>query len=209
MIEYILAHSPDNRILKKASDILNNDGIVCLPTDTNWILVASPNSKNGIEKLYKIKEEGKDKHFSLLCSDIKKASEVAMIDNNAFRILKKLTPGHYTFIFEATKKAAKFLKASKTNKEVGLRFVPSVLVNTFIDIHEEVLVSTNIPRSMLSVEESDEIYSYQIEEELASIVDMIIDPGEIEFSGMSSIIDLTTEAATVIREGAGDLSLFN
>ena len=61
------------------------------------------------DKLYKIKKEGKQKHFSLLCSNISRASEVALIDNTAFKLLKKTTPGHYTFIFEATKNLSKLI----------------------------------------------------------------------------------------------------
>ena len=51
MIEYIIAHTPDDRVLKKASDILNQGGLVCLPTDTNWQVIANPYKKNSIEKL--------------------------------------------------------------------------------------------------------------------------------------------------------------
>lgn len=211
MIEYIISHNPDDRVLTKACKILNSGGLICFPTDTSWILAASAASKNGIEKLYKVKKEGKDKHFSLLCNDISKASEVALIDNQAFRVLKKVTPGHYTFIFEATKKISKYIQASKIDKEVGLRFVPSILVNKLIETHGEVLVSTNIPNSMLdlSEESTEPIYSYQVEENISHLIEMIIDPGEIEFVGQSTIVDFSkAEGVTLVREGAGDTSLF-
>jgi tRNA threonylcarbamoyl adenosine modification protein (Sua5/YciO/YrdC/YwlC family) len=211
MIEYIIAHSPDDRVLRKASDILKSGGIVCFPTDTNWILAACSTKKDGIEKLYKIKKEGTQKHFSILCSDISKASEIALIDNQAFRLLKKSIPGNYTFIFEATKKIARYVQASKTDKEVGVRFVPSVLVNKLIETHGEVLVSTNIPKSLLGLENDsiDPVYSYQLEESISHLTSLIIDPGEVEFDGLSSIIDFVSDSVpTVVREGAGDVSLF-
>jgi tRNA A37 threonylcarbamoyladenosine synthetase subunit TsaC/SUA5/YrdC len=127
-------------------------------------------------------------------------------------LLKKVTPGHYTFIFEATKKISKYIQASKIDKEVGLRFVPSVLINKLIEIHDEVLVSTNIPNSMLSLSEdsNEPIYSYQVEENISNLIEMIIDPGEIEFVGQSTIIDFSgSEGATLVREGAGDASFFS
>ena len=80
MIEYVIAHSPDDRILKKASELLRAGQLICFPTDTSWVFACSCDSKTAIEKLYKIKNEGKDKHFSLLSDDISKASEVAIID---------------------------------------------------------------------------------------------------------------------------------
>lgn len=209
MIEYIIAHSPDSRVLTKASKILNSGGIVCLPTDTNWILIASPNHKDGIEKLYKIKKENGNKHFSLFCSDISMASEVAMIDNQAFKLLKKAIPGNYTFIFEATKKIAKIIKATKTDKEIGIRFVPSILVNKLIENFGDVVISTNIPISALNINPDDDIYSYMIEEcEISNLIDLIIDPGEIEFAGQSTIVSFLNNEVEIIRDGAGDSSIF-
>lgn len=211
MIEYVIAHNPDTRVLEKASKILRAGGIICFPTDTNWILAACSKNKNGIEKLYRFKREGKQKHFSLLCSDISTASEVALIDNQAFKLLKRSTPGHYTFIFEATRNLSKLIQASKTDKEVGVRFVPSELVNAIISHHGHPLVSTNIPKSMLGVEEHsiEPIYSYQVEDKISHLVDLIIDPGEIEFAGPSTIIDFSQGTGPMlVREGAGDIGLF-
>jgi tRNA threonylcarbamoyl adenosine modification protein (Sua5/YciO/YrdC/YwlC family) len=209
MIEYIIAHSPDDRVLAKASAILKSGGLVCFPTDTSWTLAACSTNKSAIEKLYKIKKEGKQKHFSILCDEISTASDVAIIQNHAFKTLKKLIPGHYTFIFEASKKMAKLVQASKTDKEVGIRFVPSILIEKLIKEHGEVLISTNIPDKMFDLPEdsTEQIYSYQVEEACSHLVEMIIDPGEFEFSGPSTIIDFSSgEIPLLVREGAGDIS---
>lgn len=210
MIEYVLSHNPDDRILKRASHILNRGGLICFPTDTSWVLAACSGQKSAIEKLYKVKKENMQKHFSILCSDISKASEIAHISNNAFKLLKRTIPGHYTFIFEATKKIAKLIPASKTDKEVGVRFVPSNLVSGLIETHGKVLVSTNITHSLLEMtDELEAIYSYHIEDKISHITELIIDPGEFKFSGLSSIISFSqTEVPEVIRVGAGDTTPF-
>lgn len=211
MIEYIISHNPDDRVLAKASQFLSDGKLICFPTDTNWILAACATKKDAIEKLYKIKKEGSQKHFSILCDNISRASEIAHIDNQAFKLIKKCMPGHYTFIFEASKKMAKMVQASKTDKEVGVRFVPSILVSKIIEVHGEVLVSTNIPNSLLGLDNNSTlpIYSYMLEECISNLTEMIIDPGEIEFSGQSTIIDFVTDGTpTLLREGAGDPSPF-
>lgn len=208
MIEYVIAHNPDDRVLKKASQILNSGGLICAPTDTNWQVLANPYKKEAVEKLYKLKEENQSKHFSLLCSDISMASDLAHINDRAFKLLKKIAPGHYTFIFEATKKISKVIKATKTDKEIGIRFVPSLLIDRLISTHEEALISTNIAPHMVDTLGDGEVYSYMIEEKLSHIIEMIIDPGEIEFVGASSILNLMEEDNfEIIREGAGDTSL--
>lgn len=207
MIEYVIAHNPDDRILKKASDILHSGGLICVPTDTNWQVLASPYNKDAVEKLYLLKKENQSKHFSLLCSNISMASELANINDKAFRLLNKITPGHYTFIFEAKKKIAKIIKATKTDKEIGIRFVPSVLIEKLIETHEDALISTNLNAHMLDTMDDGAIYSYMIEEKFSHLFQMIIDPGEIEFAGMSTIINLMDEDRfELIREGVGDFS---
>lgn len=201
MIEYIFPHNPDDRVLKKASELLKTGKLVCIPTDTNWIVVCDPNSKDGVERLYKLKGAELDKHFSLLCDSISRASDLALINDHAFKILKRYIPGHYTFIFECTKKMAKTLKASKMDKEIGIRFVPSELVSKLIQVCDHPLLSTNLTEDQMGV--PPPYYSVIIEDALMGAVDMIIDPGEVEFSGPSTIISFTSGSAELLREGVG------
>jgi tRNA threonylcarbamoyl adenosine modification protein (Sua5/YciO/YrdC/YwlC family) len=204
MIEYVIADNPDDRVLKKASGVLKSGGLICLPTDTNWIVVADPFSKTGIDKIYRFKNIDKLKHLSLLCSSISMASDVAVIEDNVFRVLKKKIPGHFTFIFDAQKKITKAVKANKMDHQVGLRFVPSVLVEKLLEVHGDVLISTNIDVSKFGVEES-EIYSYMLEEVIGNDLEMIIDPGDYSFAGQSTIVDFTSGAPEIIRQGVGEL----
>lgn len=205
MIEYLIPHSPDERVLKKASLILKKGGLVVFPTDTNWIIACDPFSKIGVEKFYHIKKErNKLKHYSVLCDSLSKASEIANIHNSAFRSIRNKVPGNYTFIFTALKKITKVVSASKTDHEVGIRFVPSAMVTKLIECHGEVLLSTQITPDMIGLSDADEIYSYLIEEYYGGSIEMILDPGEYSFSGPSTIINFTNEAqAEVQRLGVG------
>ena len=207
MIEYVVAHNPDDRILLKASQILRNGGLICFPTETNWVVVADPYSKEGVEKLYRLRHVENTKHFTVLCDSFKKAQEVSLIDDNAFRILKKITPGPYTFIFEAQKKITKHLKASKSDKEVGIRFPPSKLVQKFLQSHDNVVLSSHLSADMMAMEDEHTlIYGALIEDYFGEKIEMIIDPGEYDFIGTSTtIIDFTSGAPEIIREGAGQV----
>lgn len=205
MIEYVIAENPDDRVLKKVSQALNNGELVCIPTDTSWVVIASPFNKKGVEKIYKYKNAPKLKTFSLLCDSISMASEVAVIEDNIFRFLKRSIPGHFTFIFDASKKITKAVAANKTDHEVGIRFVPSTLVSRLLEVHGEPVISTNVDLEKFSnsVSSYDEVYSYMIEEELSGVISMIVDPGEMEFVGESTIINFTSGEADVVRQGAG------
>ncbi|MGE3608704.1 MAG: L-threonylcarbamoyladenylate synthase [Bacteriovoracaceae bacterium] len=208
MIEYVVGHNPDDRILMKASQILKNGGLISFPTETNWVVVADPLVKSSIDKLYQLRHVENTKHFTVFCSNFQKAMEIAFIDDAAFRLLKKVIPGPYTFIFPAQKKITKYLKASKTDHQVGLRFPPSILCQKILETHGEVLISSHITPEMVG-QEDGMIYSALIEDTFAHLIEMIIDPGEYEFIGQTTIVDFTSGLPAVIRQGAGDASLFS
>lgn len=207
MIEYVVEHNPDDRTLKKASQILRNGGLICFPTETNWVVVADPFNKEGIDKLYRFRHVDNTKHFTVLCDSFQKAQEVSFIDDGAFRLLKKMIPGSYTFIFEAQKKITKHLKASKTDKEVGIRFPPKTLCLRLLEVHGEVVISSHLTHEMMEMEDDgNPLYSALIEDYYGNKIDLIIDPGEYEFIGnQTTIIDFTSGTPEVIREGAGKI----
>ena len=207
MIEYVVEHNPDDRTLLKASQILRNGGLICFPTETNWVVVADPYHRDGVDKLYRLRHVDNTKHFTILCDSFQKAQEVSFIDDGAFRLLKKIVPGSYTFIFEANKKITKYLKASRIDKEVGIRFPPRTLCRRLLEIHGDVVISTHLTHDMLGLEDDGSaLYGALIEDFFSNQIDLIIDPGEYDFVGHSTtIIDFTSGMPEVIRQGAGSV----
>lgn len=205
MIEYVVAENTDDRVLKKASQVLSGGGLVSFPTDTNWVVAADPLSKPGVEKLYRFKRAQADKHFSVLCDGISKAAEIAEIGDGTFRMLRGRVPGNFTFIFKATRAIRKKLSASKRDQEIGIRFPPSLLVRRLIAVHGRGLLSSTITREMLGLkDEVMAIYGDLIQDTLSQDIDMVLDPGEFDFAGESTIVSLVDAGNPVIlRQGAG------
>lgn len=210
MIEYVIPTNVDDRVLEKMSSVLRAGDLICFPTETNWVAAGDPFQKGAVDKLYKLKSEESTHPFSLFPPSISVATEVAHIPDFSFRLIKRIIPGHYTFIFESTKKISKVLKASKMNKEVGLRFSPSPLVQTLLAHYGECLIATSLDRPMFDFPaETDEIYSYAIEERFGHQLSLIIDPGEISFVGSTTVVSLLDESSPeILREGVGSLSPF-
>jgi tRNA threonylcarbamoyl adenosine modification protein (Sua5/YciO/YrdC/YwlC family) len=209
MIEYVVEHNTDDRVLTKAKDILNAGGLVCFPTETNWVVVANPFLKTGVDKLYRLRHVENTKHFSILCADFKTAMEIAHIDDGAFRLMKKVIPGPYTFILPAQKKITKFLKASKYDHEVGLRFPPKPICQRLLHAFGEVLLATHLTHDM--IEDADPeipLYGAQIEDQFSHLIDLIIDPGDYDFIGNTTIVDFTSGTPEIVREGAGNPEIF-
>ncbi len=209
MIEYVVEHNPDDRILTRASQILKAGGVVAFPTETNWVAVVDPYQQKAVDKLYALRHIENSKHFTVMCPGFQKAMEIALIDDSAFRLLKKVIPGSYTFIFESHKKINKFLKASKTDHQVGIRFPPRKLCQKILESHGDVLITTHLSYDMF--EDHDEampIYSALIEDQFSNLINLIIDPGEYEFLGSTTIVDFTSGSPEVLRVGLGNPSLF-
>lgn len=209
MIEYVIGHNPDDRIIKKASNLIKRGGLISFPLDTNWVIACDPFSPEAIEKIYRIRKIDAKKHLSLICKNFQKASELALIQDSAYSLIKKVIPGPYTFIFLASKNVRKSLKASKTDHEVGIRFPDNKFCQKLLEELDRPLTATHLTIDMF--ENADQelgVYSALIEDEFSRDIDLIIDTGEYSFIESTSIISFTTPTPQILRIGSGRTDLF-
>jgi tRNA threonylcarbamoyl adenosine modification protein (Sua5/YciO/YrdC/YwlC family) len=195
-----IAH-PSARILSRAAETLRAGGIIIYPTDTVYGLGCSVERKDAIERIYLIKGQRKDKPFSFICSDLKNISEYAHVSNAAFRIMRRLIPGPYTFILPAAKmKHLPKILVSK-RKTVGIRVPDSPIALALVKDAGAPVLSTSVTAEDGSiVSDPDDIIALY-----GNRVDIIIDGGPL-VSDPSTVIDLTSDAPDVLRAGAGDAS---
>src|SRR5512135_1525688 len=119
MILEINADNPQPRLVARVAETLRAGGIIAYPTDTTYGIGCSIFSKKGIEKIYTIKQREKKKPFSFICSDLSEVTRYAKVSNFAFNIMKRLLPGPYTFVLDATSIVPNLLVTKQ--KTVGIR----------------------------------------------------------------------------------------
>ena len=200
MIIEVVAKNPDSRVIQKIIKILDNDGLIVIPTDTIYAFAVSINSKKALEKLAKIKDvKLKKANFSLICEDLKNVSLYTKpIDRKIFRMMKSSLPGPFTFILKANNSVSKIFQTNK--KEVGIRVPNHYFVKTLIcEIGHPILCS--------SVNDEDKIIQYTTDpktifERHENEVDAIIDCGYGK-NVASTVVDCTKEEPIIIRQGAG------
>ena len=200
MIIEVVAKNPDSRVIQKIIKILDNDGLIVIPTDTIYAFAVSINSKKALEKLAKIKNvKLKKANFSLICEDLKNVSLYTKpIDKKIFRMMKSSLPGPFTFILKANNSVSKIFQTNK--KEVGIRVPNHYFVKTLIcEIGHPILCS--------SVNDEDKIIQYTTDpktifERHENEVDAIIDCGYGK-NVASTVVDCTKEEPIIIRQGAG------
>ena len=196
MIIDVLSKNPDLRVIHKIIDILNNDGLIVVPTDTIYAFATSIKSKKGIERLAKIKNEKlKRSNFSLICKDLSNISKYTKpIDRKTFRTLKSTLPGPFTFILNANNSVSKIFQTNK--KEIGIRVPDHKFIKTLVE-------ELNHPLVCSSVNDEDHIIKYTTDplaifEKFEKNVDAVINYGYGK-NVASTIIDLTSESPVLIR----------
>lgn len=202
-MEYYELHpvTPQLRFISKAVEVLKSGGVIIYPTDTIYGIGCDIFNKSALERVYAIKQDSGTKLFSFICHNLKDIAKYARVSDYAYKTMKKLLPGPYTFVLPAAKEVPKTLWTKR--QTVGIR-VPNN--NVALDIVKELgnpIVSTSVTNRkgevMYNPEEIKSIFEYQ--------VDLMLGVGALE-GAPSSIVDLSGEEPEIIREGAGDLSFF-
>ncbi len=201
MILSINPKNPQLRLIRKVVEVLENGGIIGYPTDTVYGLGCDLFHQEAIRKIYRLKKMEGKKPLSFICADLKDISRYAFVSNYAYKMMKKLLPGPYTFILKATKLVPKI--AMTRQNTVGIRIPDNKICLTLVKELGHPIISTSVYKP------DETLYSdpVEIEERFGKQLDLVIDGGII-VAEHSSIIDLTDEYPKVIRKGKGDVSLF-
>ncbi len=197
-IEHVFLENPQPRLISRAVDILRNDGIIVYPTDTIYGLGADLFNKNAMNRIFRIKKVSKQKLLSFICPDLKDIANWAVISNDAYKVMKRVTPGPYTFILRASKQVPKILLQKR--KTVGIRIPDSIVALSLLQELGRPLLSTSVPQG------EDGYYTnpQEIADKYNNDIDLIFDAG-IMFNQPSTIIDFSGDEPLVVREGAGDI----
>ena len=194
--------NPEPRHVRKAADILRAGGIIIYPTDTVYGMGCSIEDKSAVEKIHLIKRQRSDKPFSFVCSDLTHISEYARVSNMAFRTMKHLIPGPYTFILPAArmKQLSKILISKR--KTVGIRVPDSHVSHAIVKELGHPILSTSVTTEEGRVLNDPDL----IAQHFNNVVDLILDGGVLH-SEPSTVIDLTGEEPVILRQGAGVAAL--
>ncbi len=193
------SETPQSRHLKNILEVFKNDGVLIYPTDSGYSLGCNVHSKKAINRLYHIKRSLKKYVMAILVPDFSIISEFAHVDNFAFRTMKLLAPGPYTFILPATVKARRILDVNRP--EVGIRMPKCTFLNGMHALDSSLVFLNTAAKINTENEYCD---PDDIEKVFGHLVDIIADMGNIPLAP-TTILSLVDGGIEVIREGAGPL----
>src|SRR5574344_1544118 len=138
----INTQNPQMRLIKKAVVVLRNGGDVIYPTDTVYGLGCDLSNKKGIEKIYEIKKRNKKQPLSFICSDLKHISQYAKVTDYAYKTMKRLLPGSYTFILEASRLVPKIILPKRPT--TGIRVPDNNICLALVSELGQPIISTSV-----------------------------------------------------------------
>jgi len=201
--------TPQTRRIEQIIDALRNGAVMLYPTDTVYAIGCDINSKSAVERVRRIKQLSNDKPLTFLCHSLSNIAQYAQVSDAAYRLMKHLIPGPYTFLLPATKLVPKLVQNPK-RKTTGIRVPDHPVCMALLNALENPIISTsahlldddgNAPT--LNMER------VQLFDELDKLVDVIIDNGAEPAMEVSTILDLTSEEPVMVRKGLGWEAVMN
>lgn len=195
--------NPNAKELARVVEIVRRGGLIIYPTDTVYGLGCDISNSKSMERLARLKGVKVHQYnWSFVCADLSNLSAYTRhIDSPTFKLLKKALPGPYTFVLPGSTRLPKDFKKRKT---VGIRVPDNNIARALVRELGHPIIST-------SIKDEDEVIEYTTDPELIyekwqHLVDVVIDGG---YGGNipSTVIDLTTEEPTVLREGKGSTDI--
>jgi tRNA threonylcarbamoyl adenosine modification protein (Sua5/YciO/YrdC/YwlC family) len=205
MSQFFQIH-PDNpqlRLIKQAVQIIDQGGIVAVPTDSCYALVCHLDDKDAVTRLRRIRGVDEKHHLTLLCRDLSEIAVYSKIDNRQFRMIKSATPGPYTMILEATKEVPRRL-SHPSRKTIGLRVPENRITHALLEELKQPLLGTTL---MLPNEDEPLTDPEIIRGRLEKLIDLVIDGGACSLVP-TTVIDMTGDMPELMRQGRGDARLF-
>lgn len=182
---------------------IQSGGLIAYPTDSSYAFGCHIGDKKAIDRIRRIRRTDKNHNFTLMCADLSEISTYARVDNWAYRLIKSLTPGPYTFILPATREVPKMLQNPK-RRTIGLRVPDHKLVHAILEALGEPIMSSTLTLPGEDMPLTDPI---EIEERIGNQIEAIVDSGAPGFEP-TSVLDLSSGSVEVLRVGRGDVSQF-
>ncbi|PIP37539.1 MAG: threonylcarbamoyl-AMP synthase [Desulfobacterales bacterium CG23_combo_of_CG06-09_8_20_14_all_51_8] len=201
MLIHINPENPQPRLIAQAVAVLRDGGIIAYPTDTIYGIGCDIMNKKAIEKIYWIKRRERNQPFSFICSDLKHISDYAKVSNYAYKTMKRLLPGPYTFVLEGSRLVPKIMLTRR--KTAGIRVPNHEICLSLVRELGNPIIST----SASTPEGESFLDPSLLHDHYGANIDLVIDGGPVS-GNPSSVVSLIDDTPEIIREGLGDVSIF-
>ncbi|WP_341328965.1 L-threonylcarbamoyladenylate synthase [Methylotuvimicrobium sp. KM2] len=206
MAQFFQIHpeNPQQRLINRAVEILQHGGVIAYPNDSSYAIACQMDDKQALDKIRRIRQLDDKHNFTLICQDLTQVSNFAKIDNDAYRLIKALTPGPFTFILNATREVPRRLQHPK-KKTIGIRVPDHAIASLLVETIGVPLFSSTL---VLPGESSALTDPYEIRDRLEHELDLVIDAGIVP-DEPTTIIECSGKNLEIIRQGKGQAPMLD
>ncbi len=201
MLLHINPDNPQQRLIDQVVNILKRGGIIAYPTDTYYGIGCDIMNKRAIGRIYQLRQRAKKKPFSFICSSLKNISHYAKVTNYAYKNMRRLLPGPYTFVLEGSKLVPKIMLTKR--KTAGIRVPDNRICMALVEALGNPILSTSAKASDGSIFYDASLIHEHFDNRLDAVIDGGYVPGQ-----PSSVVSIIDDSPEIIREGVGDVSIF-
>ena len=183
--------------IEEVANVLKNDGVISVPTDTVYGICARINSSKAYLKLVSVKNRPSTKSFPVMCSDIDQIKNIAIIDEKALKLIKAFMPGPITLVLNKRPDVLSYINNAGTREtdELAIRMAPTPFLKELIKEVGSPLFLSSANNSGKDVCKSLD----EIEIECPTLDGMV--EGNVSFGEASTIVDLTGDDIKIQRQG--------
>lgn len=190
---------PEPWLIARAADVLRKGGVAIIPTDTVYGLACGISHDKAIKRIYALKDMDPKKPLAILVGDMTTVGEYARgVTTPYYRLLKRVLPGPYTFVFEATSEVPKIMLRKR--RTIGIRMPDHPITLALLEELDEPLLTT----SVRTPDDHWVIEPVEVESTLDDRVDVVVDGGPL-VAQPSTVINLSGSEPVLVREGKGDI----
>ncbi len=188
---------PEPRKIAHAAKVLEDGGVAFYPTDTVYALGCALEDRRAVEKVRHLKRMNERQPLALLCADLQDVSKYASVSDFAYRQLRRLLPGPYTFVLPATREVPRILLDKR--RTVGIRVPQNLICQALVKALGRPLLTTSaIPPeatdACMDVEEGKAAWPNGLD----LTIDGGMTPGKV-----STVVSLVDDRIEVVRAGLG------
>lgn len=201
--------NPQERTIDKIKDALKDGAVMLYPTDTVYAIGCDLTVKSAIERVRRIKQISNDQPLTFLCSSLSNITDYAVVSDSAYRLIKRLIPGTYTFLLPATKLVPKLVMSPK-RKTTGIRVPDNNVCLSIIQALGNPIISTSAHitteedgQAPIALPITGDIDKAKLYDSMGKLVDIIVDDTSEPGYQVSTILDLTADTPVIVRKGKG------
>lgn len=201
MIYQLHPDNPQPYRIEEIREALHNGAVMLYPTDTVYAIGCDLNVKSAVARVRRIKQYANDKPLTFMCSSLSNISNYAYVTDSAYRVIKRLIPGPFTFLLPATKLVPRLVMSPK-RKTTGIRVPNNAICMALIEAIGNPIISTSATTPFTPAD--TRVSQAELFDQFDHLVDIIIDDDQPVGHEYSTIIDMTEDKTPmIIRQGLG------